>query len=380
MVILTEKKKVKKNLSKEAIKHKTISKAPKKKPKAAKKAPKAKPVVKKKETIKSKDYTTPIAIIAAVAAVILIAVFMLKSPNMDQGEVELQTDSDINMVLVTINGEDITQEDIDFIYSRIPEENKAAYNEEVLLDQLITEKLLMQEATKNNVEATDEEIQEFIDLIIASNQITEELLILRLQEQGLELDDLRLEVEKQIILTKLVNEEIEVDNFTDEELMAYYNSNPIQFIINPESVNASHILICYDESVMGCDANRTQAEAEEKVDEIISMIDDTNFAEIAIEYSDGPSAPNGGNLGYFTRGQMVEGFETAAFELDVDEVSEPVLTQFGYHIIKVFDKQDEEVVPFEDVKESIQMQLQSEARQELFQDYVDELREKADII
>jgi len=380
VVILTEKKKVKKNLSKEAIKHKTISKAPKKKPKAAKKAPKAKPVVKKKETIKSKDYTTPIAIIAAVAAVILIAVFMLKSPNMDQGEVELQTDSDINMVLVTINGEDITQEDIDFIYSRIPEENKAAYNEEVLLDQLITEKLLMQEATKNNVEATDEEIQEFIDLIIASNQITEELLILRLQEQGLELDDLRLEVEKQIILTKLVNEEIEVDNFTDEELMAYYNSNPIQFIINPESVNASHILICYDESVMGCDANRTQAEAEEKVDEIISMIDDTNFAEIAIEYSDGPSAPNGGNLGYFTRGQMVEGFETAAFELDVDEVSEPVLTQFGYHIIKVFDKQDEEVVPFEDVKESIQMQLQSEARQELFQDYVDELREKADII
>lgn len=89
------------------------------------------------------------------------------------------------------------------------------------------------------------------------------------------------------------------------------------------SVNASHILV----------------DSKEEADMIKAKIDGgASFAAMAKQYSKCPSGQNGGSLGYFERGQMVRPFETAAFELPVGKVSEPVKTQFGWHIIKVYDK------------------------------------------
>lgn len=105
---------------------------------------------------------------------------------------------------------------------------------------------------------------------------------------------------------------------------------------SPEEVKASHILIMTED--------RTDEEALELAEEIKDKITDDNFGELAKEYSEGPSAPREGDLGWFGKGQMVKEFEDAAFALEKGKVSDIVKTQFGYHIIKVIDKREQVVV------------------------------------
>lgn len=334
-----------------------------------------------KKTEKSnnkKDYTSIFVGIGIIAVIALIALVAFFAMNMSPSTEPNNESADVK-VLATVNGEIITTEDIDFIYSRIPAENQASYTKESLLEQLVTEKLLLQQANEKGILASEQEISEFIDLIIQTNKITKEMLEARLQEQGLNLEELEKEVSKQIILTKLVTQAVEVENKTDAELKAYYDENSQFFVEQQEGVNASHILICYQGSANGCSENRTQEEALARANDIISKITSENFADIAREYSDGPSAPNGGNLGFFGKGQMVPEFENAAFSLGVGAVSEPVLTQFGYHIIKVFDKQEAKIAAYEDVKDQIQLQLQTQDRQAAFQKYVDEVKAQSEI-
>lgn len=378
---MVEKKKIKKNLSKKALEQKKVIKAAKitkkttAKAKVAKVKAKPKAVTHKKKAIPKKDYTTMIALGVVIITIITIAFFTLNSPETVPGNETVEI-----MVLATINGEEITDAEIDLILSRIPPQNRAQFTRESLVDQLINEKLLLQEANSKELTADETEIEEFLQLILATNQITLEQLEAKLLEQGLTVDELNKEIQKQIILTKLVNQEVEIENITDEELEAYYDVNIQSFVKSSESVNASHILICHDESLSGCLENRTQEEALILAEEILAKITDDNFAEIASEYSDGPSAPRGGNLGYFTKGQMVAEFENAAFNLEIGTVSELVLTQFGYHILKVFDKTEEEVSSFEEVKITIQTQLEAQQRQLKFQEYVDSLKEEAEIV
>ncbi|MFC1801168.1 STT3 domain-containing protein [Nanoarchaeota archaeon] len=97
-----------------------------------------------------------------------------------------------------------------------------------------------------------------------------------------------------------------------------------------EEIRASHILISTDD--------KTDEEALELIQEIKDQINETNFAELAEQYSEGPSAVNGGDLGWFGKGMMVKEFEEAAFSLEIGEVSEPVKTQFGWHLIVVVDR------------------------------------------
>ncbi|MBW3020950.1 peptidyl-prolyl cis-trans isomerase, partial [Candidatus Woesearchaeota archaeon] len=84
--------------------------------------------------------------------------------------------------------------------------------------------------------------------------------------------------------------------------------------------------------------NRTDEEALGLINQIKDEINTDNFAEMAKEYSEGPSSVDGGSLGWFSKGQMVKEFEDAAFSLEVGEISEPVKTQFGYHLIYLEDK------------------------------------------
>ena len=118
-------------------------------------------------------------------------------------------------------------------------------------------------------------------------------------------------------------------SFTGNQIYVYnvdWNCSSVREVYSDEEITASHILISTD--------NRTDEEALELAEQVKGMLNSTNFAEIASEYSEGPSAANGGELGSFGKGQMVAPFEDAAFDLEVGDVSEPVKTQFGYHIIK----------------------------------------------
>ncbi len=127
---------------------------------------------------------------------------------------------------------------------------------------------------------------------------------------------------------------------------------------NTEEFHAAHILV----------------ESEYEVQELIKSLNNgIEFSQLAIDKSIGPSAPNGGNLGWFSKGQMVPEFELAVLELQLGEISKPVKTQFGWHIIKLNDKRLRELPPIEAVRDKLIQNLQ--------QSFIDDfIREKGSLM
>jgi peptidyl-prolyl cis-trans isomerase C len=162
---------------------------------------------------------------------------------------------------------------------------------------------------------------------------------------------------------------------TDEESKTFYDTNP-QLFQPPERVKASHILIKVDEGA----SEEKKAEALKKIKEIQQKVQKgEDFAALAKTYSEGPSAPRGGDLNYFGRGQMVKPFEDAAFSMKPNETSDIVETKFGYHLIKVVDKQPAKKIVYADAKNKINKHLKDQKLRTDRQLYFDKLKKDAKI-
>jgi len=154
---------------------------------------------------------------------------------------------------------------------------------------------------------------------------------------------------------KLIFIEIDPDGFkekvhiTEEEIAGYYGYNPDMFI-EPKQVKARHILF-----KLGQDADETKEKEVRKAAEAVlkEARQGKDFGELARKYSEGPSKSEGGDLGYFSEGQMDKPFEKAAFKLKKDEISDLVRSRFGYHIIRVEDIKEKRTKPLEEVREQI---------------------------
>lgn len=156
---------------------------------------------------------------------------------------------------------------------------------------------------------------------------------------------LSLENEKRSLMAAEAIEAFMEDSVTDAAVKEAYNAQYANAEQGDE-YNASHILV------------ETEEEAKELVEALASGAD---FAELAKEKSTGPSGPGGGSLGWFAKGAMVAPFEEAVLALKVDEVSAPVQTQFGWHVIKLNDTRPLEAPEFEDVAAELRLQLQRDA-------------------
>ena len=145
----------------------------------------------------------------------------------------------------------------------------------------------------------------------------------------------------------------------------------------PEQVKASHILIKVEANA----DQQKKAQAIEKIKQIQEMLKGgQDFAALAKKYSeDKGSGAKGGDLGYFARGQMVKPFENAAFAMKPNEVSDIVETQFGYHLIKVYDKKPERILAYDDVKSLLAERLRQEKIQQDTAKYIADLRKDAKI-
>ncbi|HLR70086.1 MAG TPA: peptidylprolyl isomerase [Pseudogracilibacillus sp.] len=219
-----------------------------------------------------------------------------------------------------------------------------------VLRELITFKVL-----EDNYDVSDEEVNEELDNL--KEQVGEEFEEV-LAMQGLTEEDLKADVRNQLLQEKMLMDDIEV---TDEEIEQYYERMKTE-------VKASHILV---------DDEETANEVKEKLD------DGEDFADLAEEYStDEANASDGGDLGFFSVGSMVPEFEDVAFEMEVDEISDPVQSDFGYHIIYVTDKQEveEDIGSLDENKEDIRSRLiESKIDQEEVMERLDQLIEDSDV-
>lgn len=196
---------------------------------------------------------------------------------------------------------------------------------------------------------------------LTEDLIHRELLYLEAVENGLDQDQAFLaEVEKvktdmlkQYATSKLITQ-IQID---DQEVEAYYKANEDHFI-NPVTIKASHILLD--------DGEKAQ-----------SIYEDIQSGTLTFENSaEKDTTCEGVDLGYFTRGKMVPAFEEVAFQLEVDEVGAPVKTDFGYHIIKVYERKNEKGKTFAEVRDELKQQLLAEKQQKTFLDKVKSLRDQ----
>ncbi|MFZ7128533.1 MAG: peptidylprolyl isomerase [Desulfobacterales bacterium] len=247
--------------------------------------------------------------------------------------------------------------------------------QEQIVDNLINEELLAQESRKKEIAVepseVDAELQGIKERFPSEAEFQSALAQGNMSEAQLQ-DKLR----RHLAIRKLIEGEISSDFEPEEgESQKFYDEHPDMFV-QPEKVRASHILI-----QLQPDADeKGTAEAREKIEGIQKQLKDgADFAELAKEHSEGPSSPQGGDLGYFTRGRMVKPFEDAAFGLKPGETSDVVRSDFGFHLIRVTDRQAEQTVPFDDAKDDIDRMLSEQKRREAMKVYVDGLRSQAEI-
>lgn len=261
---------------------------------------------------------------------VIIVVMALAACAQKAAEQQKQT----GPYVAKIGSSTITKEDLEREMQQLPDYAKQLFSDEQgrqkFLDELVKKEVLYQEALKRGLDKTPEftkKVEDFKKLTLAS-----EIL------------------EKEIVSKTKVS---------DQEARDYYNKHKDEFVTTSQ-IKASHILV------------KTEDEAK-KI--LARLKKGEKFEDIARKESlDKGSAQNGGDLGYFSRGQMIPAFEKAAAALKVGELSQPVRTDYGYHIIKVIDKKTGPTVEFDRIKDMIVQRLSGERQKEAFEKYIEEVK------
>lgn len=257
-----------------------------------------------------------------------------------------------NDEVASVNGKEISKDEL------YAEMLKSSGTE--TLDLMISDEIIRQETEKEGIQVTDKEIAE--EMAVYEKQYGgAEQLKAALAESGMTIDGLKEEVQTYVKIEKLIGPNIEI---TDEQMKAYFEENK-DTLGQSAKVEASHILTA----------------TKEEADEVkAKLADGEDFAEVAKEHStDTATAKNGGQLGTFGAGEMAPEFEEAAFAMEVGGISEPVKTEFGFHIIQVTDKSEAVEATFENSKEQIKELLFEEQLNSEYATWLAEKQEAYDI-
>ncbi len=277
-----------------------------------------------------------IAVLAAIF--VAFAASGCKGANTGNTQVGMKEEAvNSGKIVAEVGGDKITLEEVNKMISGAPQQYQAAAlsNKGRILDNIINQKLLYGEALKQNIKedaAVKKQIEEATRDIIIRGYIKKEV------EQGVVV--------------------------SDDDAKAYYDANKDKFM-EPEKIRVSHILV------------NNEAEAK---DILTGLNGGADFAALAKEKSQCPSKDKGGDLGLLARGQTVPEFEQAAFALQPGQLSEVVKTQFGYHIIKVTEKQPGKERSFDEAKDQIKQTLLSQKQKEYFDSLLLELKDKNKVV
>jgi peptidyl-prolyl cis-trans isomerase C len=286
-------------------------------------------------------------------------------------------------VLARVNGEAIRKADLEKaiknVEGRARQPVPANERDRVyrgLLDQLISYRLLLQESKSRKIEVPEADVDARLAQIKGQFP-SEDAFNQTLAQQKMTVEQLREDAKGDMRVAKMLEGEVGTNAAVQpQDVSTFYQQNPDKFK-QGERVRASHILIRTGEKA---DA-KTKEEARAKATDVLKQVKSgKDFGELAKFFSQDPgSAANGGDLGYFMHGQMVPPFEQAAFALKPGDVSDVVETPFGFHIIKVADKQPARTVPLDEVKPQIEQFLQTQQRQQKTQVFINSLKAKSKV-
>lgn len=333
----------------------------------------------KKNKINAKTAIITILIIAIITVGILsLWTFLIPKLTGIDSQNENQT------IVVTVNGEEITQLQLDDQWNNLPITAKMQMTKDQLLEQLVQETLLLQEAKKENITVSDEEVDQFINLQLAQMGMEYEQFEKALESQNIKPEEMKKIYNKQLTVAKLFDQTLDgALNATDEEVETYFEENKNNFIKN-EQVDVKHILIPINET-------QNESVAKEQADEIVSELEaknNSNFCDLVTKYSVDLGSVNKCGEYKFEKGQMVPEFEEAGFDMKNGELR-VVKTNYGLHIMLKVNSTPETQMKLNDkinekensptIVELIRQQLIEEKAQQIFKEYVDKLIENAEI-
>ncbi|MDI6600392.1 MAG: peptidylprolyl isomerase [Thermoanaerobacteraceae bacterium] len=290
-------------------------------------------------------------------------------------------------VVATVNGEDIKKSDFDKTVENYKKSYEAQPNvdekywetesqgkkmidilKENVLDEMIYETILNQQAKKNDINVSSKEFQDELKSHIDSVKTAfggDEKFKEYLKSQNVSEEFYTNLMKVQLLQYKLWEKATADVKVTDEEVRQYFNQHQTDYKTQPDTVKAAHILI------------KDKAKADEVLNKAKAGED---FAALAKQYSeDEATKDDGGNLGEFTYYEQPEEISIAAFALEPGDISSLIKASDGYHIIKVFDKKINPVKPFDEVKDEINSMVLSNKRDEKFSQLVDEWKTGAEI-
>lgn len=281
----------------------------------------------------------------------------------------------------TVSDEEIAAEEAritQHLATHVPPEQLEAMKEVMkkqAAESLINRVLLKEAVETEDIGASDEELDERMEMVKSKFE-SPEAYSQQLAGLGITQKELRSEMETSLRMEKLLQKHVgTIEEPTEAEVESFYKENAERFK-QPEMLRASHILIRTEPQESDPEKSAKRLEAAKLLGEIQKGAD---FGGLASQHSACPSKERGGDLGYFERGRMVKPFEDAAFSLSAGEVSDLVETQFGYHIVKVTDRQQESTASFETAKDDISAFLKDQKREQAVKAYTDKLRAEATI-
>ncbi len=239
-------------------------------------------------------------------------------------------------VVATVNGTPITVTMLETKIEKLPQyyQTFAAGHKNEIVNEMIVEELLYNEAKKRKLDR-DPDIKSLIN-----------------------------DATKKILISMIVEEEVKKSApVSEDDVKAYYEDNKEKYVV-PEMIKASHVL------------TSTEEEAEKAKGELDRGAE---FAAVAQEYSKDLTKDRGGDLGYFSKDQMIPEFEKAAFSLNIGQTSGIIKTRFGYHIIKLTDRKPAVYQSFDDVKDTVMTSITRDRQRESFDEFTNKLKEKAKV-
>ncbi len=280
-------------------------------------------------------------------------------------------------ILAVVNGEVITQSDVDQILSPIYQQYSSNYTGEELskrlqqarddiLSQLIEDKLLLQQAKQENLEVDESELDRIMDGL-RDNFPSEEEFETALKEQGMARSEIRERYREQLLIKKIVQREIlRKISITPSQVAEYYQAHKQEFQVEPQ-VHLRSIFI-----------DGKDKKSEKKIQEVHSQLKEGKpFVEMVEKYSEAQNVVDSGDMGYVEKGSMRREIEEALLDLNPGEITDPIGTPGGYYIFKVEGRKDSEVLPLEQVQDRIQKFLYQQEAKTKLQEWVNKLKSSA---
>jgi len=305
--------------------------------------------------------------------------------------------------LITVNGQPITQKDYDDLFKLQNTSNVDSVKNRGLylilkhnvVSELVIKEIIKQEVKVNSIKISDEEVQKA--LIDAYSQVggKEKFDKFLKNVYGITENDFKKTLKEELEINKLITKISPMISTSDREVENFYEKNKQKLFNQPKMVRASHILFMVNkddlikefEKQKMPEADATQkadakmAEIQKKAEDVLkqAIANPDAFDRLAKKYSeDVQTAPKGGDLDFFSADQMTKPFSDAAFKTKPSNIYESVVkTDYGFHIIKVTDRKEAGIIPFDEVKEELKTKLTQEKKNQAFQAYINSKQAKA---